>query len=565
MESHAWTEDPRDGAITAAPIEGASRIGRNLAALSGGQLVTWTMTLAWTLVVPRLLGPAGMGLIVSAWSITGILAIALGFGTRNYLVRTMVVDPGDASRLVGTALVLRLLLSPLFLAAIVLYEQFADYGRDGTLVLHLAATATILTLLAEPLQAAFQAIERMEYLAYSDVINKSTQGLLGIVLAVMGFGAVGFAGCWMVMSGVVIALDVFWLRRYLRIDLRTSARRIARMAKESVAYWTFGLFFMVYLWIDAAMLSLMTSPQVVGWYGVPTKLFQTLMFVPVLLSTAWLPQLVSAFERAPEQLRRAARTPVELVLVLGFPIGAAVAVGARPLIHLFYGPAYDQAVPVLVILGLCIPPMYLNIILSQVLIAAKRQIAWTWVMAGATLVNPTVNAVLIPVTQHRFGNGAIGAAISLLVTELLIVTVGFAMAGRGVIDRSGARRWGVAALASAAMCGVAFVTRGLGSVPSLAAGGLTFVLLATGLRLATPAEIAFLRDRLGQRLPLLRRRIAPSSFSTTPVRAPSRAPEGGGPMTDFAPAFRALLDDPISNRPSGERRRTAPTKGPDSA
>ena len=48
------------------------------------------------------------------------------------------------------------------------------------MALYLAAAATILTLLAEPMQAGFQAIERMEYLAYSDVINKSSQGLLGV-------------------------------------------------------------------------------------------------------------------------------------------------------------------------------------------------------------------------------------------------------------------------------------------------------------------------------------------------------------------------------------------------
>jgi O-antigen/teichoic acid export membrane protein len=157
MESHAGTEELHDVAITAAPPARApSRIGRNLAALGTGQIVTWTMTCAWTLVVPRLIGPAGMGLIVSAWSITGILAIALGLGTRNYLVRAIVVDRSRATGLLATATVLRLLLSPLFLTAVVAYAQFAGDGPNGRLVLYLAAGATIFTLLAEPMQAAFQ-------------------------------------------------------------------------------------------------------------------------------------------------------------------------------------------------------------------------------------------------------------------------------------------------------------------------------------------------------------------------------------------------------------------------
>jgi O-antigen/teichoic acid export membrane protein len=502
------TEDlPRPAVAPAvAPVSTgeASRIARNLAALAGGQLITWTMTLGWTLVVPRLLGPAEIGLIITAWSVTGILAILLGFGTKNYLVRAIVVDRDGAPGLVATGTVLRLLLSPLFLGVVVLWAHFARYGHEGNVVLYLAAGATILTLLAEPMQAAFQAIERMKYLAYSDVINKSVQGLLGIVLAVAGFGAVGFAGCWMVMSGVVLVLDALWLRPHVRLKLRTSGRRLVHMAKESVAYWAFGLFFMIYLWIDTAMLSLMTNPTVVGWYGVPTKLFQTAMVLPVMLSTAWLPRLVSVFERSPGDLPRAARAPIELAAVLGLPIAAGIAIAAGPIIHLVYGGAYDQAVPVMIILGLCIPPMYLNIMLSQVLIAAKRQVRWTWVMAGATVVNPAINAALIPLAQTRFHNGAIGAAVALLVTELAIVAVGFAMVGRGVVNRSNARRVTLTALACAATCAVAFALRPYGTVASLAAGALVFGMLAWALRLITPAEIAFVRERLariGPRLP----------------------------------------------------------------
>jgi len=507
-------------------VAAGPRMGRNLTALAGGQLVTWTMTLLWTFVVPRALGPAGMGLIVSAWSVTGILGIVLGLGTRNYLVREMVVDRRGSPQLVGTAIVLRVLLSPVFVGAIIVYSRFAHYGREGNVVLYLAAGATILTLLAEPMQAAFQALERMEYLAYSDVINKSAQGLLGVALALLGFRSVGITACWMVVSGLVIVLDAVWLRPHMRTDLNTSGRRMVEMIKHSFAYWAFGLFFMIYLWIDSVMLSLMTRPEVVGWYGVPTKLFQTMLFLPVIVSTAWLPRLVGAFEESPERLRRTARVPLELVLVLSLPICAATAIAAGPVIHLLYGPAYDNAVPVMVLLGLCIPPMYLNIMLSQVLVAAKRQVVWTWVMAGATIVNPIFNGVLIRLTQSRYGNGAIGASISLILTEVLIVTVGFIIVGRDVLDRSAVRRCLATGVASGAMWLAAYETRALGPIVSGAIGGLGFVALAALFRIATPAEIAFVRTsatRLFQRARALAARARRAPVPTAPITTPGAA------------------------------------------
>jgi O-antigen/teichoic acid export membrane protein len=490
LSSSAWTEPA--GSRT------GSRIGRNVAALAGGQAVTWSMTLLWTIVVPRALGPAGMGVIVTALAVTGIFSILLGLGTRNFIVREIVVDPGAASHLVGTGMVIRLVVAPFFALAIVAYAQIADYGTETTVVLYLAATAGILTLLAEPLQAGFQAIERMQYLAYSDVINKSSQALLGIALILLGFHATGLAVSWVVIAVAVLLLNLVWLSKFFRVDLRRSRADVADMARQSAAYWAFGLFFMIYLWIDAVMLSLMTNSEVVGWYGVPTKLFQTMMFVPALLATAWLPRLVSAFQESPERLREASRTPIDLVLRLSAPICAATAILAGPLIGLLYGSAYDEAAPVLIILGLCIPPMYVNIMLNNVLVAAGKQMMWTWVMAAATVFNPSVNFFLIKATQSRYENGAIGAALSLLLTELLIVGVGFVIVGRGVFQREFTRRCVLVAVASIAMWLVAYAARPIGTIGAFAAGALVFVVLVIAFRAVTPEEIAFIRSAVGR-------------------------------------------------------------------
>jgi O-antigen/teichoic acid export membrane protein len=477
----------------AARAEQPSRVGRNASVLAGGQAVTWTMTLLWTIVVPRALGPEGMGVLVTAMSVTGVFSILLGLGTRNYLVREIVVRPDAASRLVGTGIILRLALAPLFAASIIAYASVANYGHDETIVLYLAGAAAFLTLLAEPMQAGFQAIERMKYLAYSDVINKSSQGLLGIAIVLLGFRVVGLTASWVVIAAVVVVLDAVWLSRHVRIDFRTNAHRLADMARQSVAYWAFGLFFMIYLWIDSVMLSLLTKPEVVGWYGVPTKLFQTLMFLPALLGTAWLPRLVSAFQSGPDRLKEAARTPIELVLVLSAPICAGTAILAGPLIHVLYGSAYDNAVPVMIILGLCIPPMYLNIMLSQVLIAAKRQLSWTWVMAGATVINPLFNLALIPMTQNRYGNGAIGASLSLLFTELFVVCAGFVLVGRDVLDLKAVKRCLAVAVVSAAAWGVAYSARPLGQLQAIALAAVSFVVLAAAFRVVTAEERELLR------------------------------------------------------------------------
>jgi len=475
------------GGADGPPTGTASGLGRNVAALTGGQLATWTMTIAWTLVVPRLLGPSQMGVLVMAWSVSAVLGVFLGLGTRNYLVREMVARPERGSSLVGTAVALRLCFVPLFVIAVVVYVHVARLTSESSLVLYLATGATVFLLLAEPWQAGFQAKEQMHYLAMSDVFSKSAQGLVGIVLVLVGFRTVGLTACWMVTCGLVVVLDAWWLRRLMPVDFRTSLSKMRSLFQDSIPYYASGTVFMVYLWIDSVMLALLAPARVVGWYGVPTKLFTTLMFVPVIVSTAWLPRLVSAFERGPDSLRRVARTPVELVFVMALPVCVGSAMLAGSAIHVLYGSSYLPSVPVMRILALTIPLMYLSIILSQVVVAANRPMAWTWIMATAAVVNPVLNLVLIRRYQASAHNGAIGAALALLLTESVVLVLGVVAARHQVHVGHLLGRFFKAGLAALCMWAAMYVSAPVGFVVEGAVGILVYAVLVVVLR-AVPAE-----------------------------------------------------------------------------
>jgi O-antigen/teichoic acid export membrane protein len=474
--------------LEAPVVDGSRTIRRNAAALGAGQVFTWAMTLAWTLVVPRLLGADGIGMIVTGMAVVAMLQIALGAGTGIYVTREIVVSPERAARLVASASLGRLILVPVFGATVVLWAQLAHYGARQDDVLYLCGAATAVMLVAEPLASYFQATQRMHYLAMGDAINKASQGLAGIVLAVMGFGAIGFAACWVVTAGVVVALSVRWARRYIEIEWRTTWHDLKNVARGSAAYWTGGLFFTIYLWIDTAMLSVMTNPTVVGWYGVPMRLFGTFLIVATIVQRVFLPRLVEAHERSRDELKRVARAPIELVFTLSLPLMTAIIVGAGPAVHLLYGPSYAHAVPVLILLGVALVPMYLNIMLGTIAVAANQQRRWNWLMIGATLFNPSVNAILIPLTQHRFGNGGIGAAISLALTEALIAGAAMVMFGRGIVGLTTVRRLMKTALACGGMWLVVRLLGNTGPVVSLLAGCCALVLLSVVVGAVTGEE-----------------------------------------------------------------------------
>jgi O-antigen/teichoic acid export membrane protein len=479
---------------------------RNLLSLSGGQLLTWSFVLVWTLVVPRRLGPSGWGMLVTASALGGILGVLMGYGTRNYLVREMVRTPRGTERLLGTALTLRLALFLPGLALLVVSLRLLGFSRQQSVVIFLGSAVVYLLLLAEPLQAVFQAVERMEFLAASNITDKVGQAAGAIVLVLLGFGVVAVSVWWLVATAILLALNLLWARRFTPLTLRTNPKRIREMVVESFPYWSMGLFLTFYVWIDTAMLAVMTSDTVVGWYGVPTRLFGTLLFAATIISTAWLPRLVTAHQLGDEHLRAVSRGPAGQLLVLGFPIAFGAAVVADPLIRGLYGRAFSGAVPVMIILALCVLPLYVNIMANEVLVASGRQAIWTRVMIGASVVNPLLNLAAIPLCQARFGNGAIGAALSLLATELMIAMVSLFVIMRGVFDRGSLVRVVRALLAALGMTAVVYSVRHLGLIAQVFAGVACFSALAVLLRVPTETELSAGRATL--------RRLRPRRWSS---------------------------------------------------
>jgi len=473
-------------------------VGFNLTVLGGGQVVTWATSLLWTLVVPRILGPYGMGLMVTAWAATGIMTVVFGLGIRNLIVKEIASDRSQAPSLIGAALLLRLGLIVPGLVAMAFYMRLGHFDSRETAVLYLFTGGTIAAVLAEPLQAGFQALERMEFLALGDVLNKVVQTLGSIAILMLGFGVVALSAWFLVVMVALLLLNLVWIRPHFTVDLRAGLKRVRSLLMESMPYWAFGLFYMVYLWIDSLMLSVMTPPEVVGWYGVPTKVFSTVLFIPVILSTAWLPRLVAAFNQSPQNLRATARPLVELVVVLSLPVGVGTALVARPLVLTLYGSTFAEAVPVLVILGICAIPMYLSIILSQVAVAMNRQAMWSWLMGGATVLNPALNLFLIPYCQARLHNGAIGAALSLILTEIPLVVIGLVVVG-GLLDVKSLNRLARAGLATLGMAFAAYESSRWGLVVEVLIGAIAFCGMAIVLRLLSVAESVQLRT-LGRRL-----------------------------------------------------------------
>jgi O-antigen/teichoic acid export membrane protein len=491
------TTTARARTSSAAGATAGARIARNFAVLAGSQFVTWTLTLVWTIFVPRALHPEGIGELTAAQAVTGMVFVLAGLGVGTLLVKDIAREHDRAPSLIGSAILVRAGFVLPSLAIIAVFLWISRFGPEQTLVIWLATGTMVFGMFIQVFQSAFQGIERMEYIAYSDMLSKAVASIAAIAMVIIGFRVVGLMKMSLIITAAALLLLVWWSRGKFSINWKPDPTLIRHVVVASLPYWTTGMVLTFYMWIDSVMLSVMTSSTVVGWYGVPTRIFNSVLFLPVILGTAMLPRLSAAFRESPAAMANVGKPALELIIVLSLPVAVGSTMIAQPFITDLYGPLFAPATRVLMILGLTVPPTYFNILANQVLVASNRQVAWTKVMVAAAVINPLLNLVLIRYCQEHFQNGAIGAALSLMTTELGMAAAGLYLLPR-MLNFSSILRFLRALCATGGMALAVWVSSSYGLIIELGTGAAVFAVLILVLRVLNRDEVTLLKKILAK-------------------------------------------------------------------
>jgi O-antigen/teichoic acid export membrane protein len=266
------------------------------------------------------------------------------------------------------------------------------------------------------------------------------------------------------------------------------------MMSSSVPYLLSGMGLILYGQIDVLIISSMINAREVGWYGVTTQLTGTLLFIPVVFTTAIFPALTRAYSSQSNALPSLIQKSFDLMLLLSIPIGLGIFVIADPLVVLLYGPAFVSSGPILSVMGIVVIFMYLNILVGQFLISTDRQNIWTIIMFIATLITIPLDLLLVPWTQSSFGNGAIGGAISFVITEFGMCIAGIYLLPKGSLGWSNVRVGSAIIAAGMIMAAATWWCRNMFIAIPILVGAFTYISLIAILRIVPKEDIAVFKE-----------------------------------------------------------------------
>jgi O-antigen/teichoic acid export membrane protein len=407
---------------------------RNVAFLLGGNVATWSVSLVFWLVVPRIIGPTAWGENNLGLALGGLAFAIGGLGIAPFLVKEIARDRERAGDYVGAGIATQFVLFVLCVASVFLFTLVAHYSPHTRAVVLLVTGIVACAFLVAPAVSALQALEEMHL---NTLINGGkTVVATCIVIAI----ALIFRPDLIVLLLIFVAFNVLASLLQLGVTNRVVAirlrfdRELSRwMIAGGLPFWGSGVFLTIYIWIDSVLLSLLVSTREVGYYAAPIQIIAIFGFLPVIVTTAVFPALSSSFRADFERLRRLTRTSLDVLISFGLPISIGAALVGPNAIEVLFGGAYRPSGPVMVVLALTVVPGYIATLAYWVLAAVDRQRSWAYVMGGMAIVNPAINLFAIPYFQSRFGHGSMGAAIALLITDTAICVAGLALIPRACL------------------------------------------------------------------------------------------------------------------------------------
>ena len=148
-----------------------------------------------------------------------------------------------------------------------------------------------------------------------------------------------------------------------------------------------------------------------------------------------------------------------------------------------------------------IPITTFLVILGTIAVAVDRQKAYAIGLLATVVLNIVLNVLAAPYFQSHYGNGGIGVALTTLVSEAFMVSIGVWLMPRGVIDRAMAMTILKVGVASGAMALVLLV-KNLGVDPILAVigGAVTYGVLVLVTGAVTMEDLRFVRSLVVRKL-----------------------------------------------------------------
>ena len=399
--------------------------------VGGGTVLANLFGYLLRILLARNLTVAEYGLVYAVMALFGLVSILVHWGLGEALTR-------ESALVTGTVASVRRLKEAFNWSVLILY------GSAGTLaVLSVALSRWLADVwFHNPAAAAPVAVYALAVVLstigyvfptvaagrgradmYTAFFVSQSVSLLVFAWLLLPYGATGVLLAYGVTMGLMNVLFLPLLHRmvpgFWRVHARLRAVTLRRLVRYGVPVMITGLAWMVLANTDTALLTVLTSLEMVGQYQAAQPTANLLLFLNTTLLTVLLPLLTDLWRRRKRQILAASLHDLYVyVFIAVLPLVIALAVFPDIVLNLLFGATYVPAAPIL----RWLVGSALFVTLNAVTVAAFSSMGVPRRMVRAVFIGAIFNVIANFLLIPRFGGT--GAAFATFLSAGTISVIG---------------------------------------------------------------------------------------------------------------------------------------------
>lgn len=379
----------------------------------------------YTIFLASKLGVQGFGLYIVALSYFQLISVISEFGIQRFLIREVAKDESKLSTFLSNVIIFRLTVLLIIFLIFSVFILLSDSDKQRSLLTILAMLAVLPQSIALTLDSALVALQKISLSAIATLLLSISMTILGVIFVMGGLGPKG-AVYAIILSQFIyfILLLIFFTKQKLAIFNKPSYSTIKLVIKGSLPYGILGVLGLLYFKIDTLLLSYLKGSYDTGIYGAAYKFLEAIIFIPTAFITAVFPSLAKLHDDSPRQVQTFYfKSLLTLGLLSLFITGAYILI--LPIVINFFLPQYGMSIPIIRLLSLTIPFMFLNTPAVIVLMSTDKLLKEVIFLSLGTLsFNIVGNLLLIPNLSY------FGASIMTIFSEILSFLVFYLLVTR---------------------------------------------------------------------------------------------------------------------------------------
>lgn len=338
------------------------------------------------LVLARLLPPEVFGLVSLAGVFISFMTVFADQGLSDAIVQRQELEPEHLDTAFWINLAISALLTIVAFAAAAPVSIFFKQPQLTPIIAWLS-----LNFLSNGFCSVQQSLLRRQLafkaLAVRSLLATSVGGIVGVVMAYMGYGVWSLVGQQLV-NRLVTILALWWVSDW-RPGLKVSAKHFKDLFSFGINILAGSILVFFSVRSDDFLIGYFLGPVALGYYTIAYRLLVAMtQILSATIRQVALP-MFSRLQKEPEQLQRALFKATQLISFITFPAFLGAATLAPEIIQSLFGKQWIASAPVMQLLALSGLPQSVFTVSGLVLVAVGKP-SWNLrIMFLSTMVNVT--------------------------------------------------------------------------------------------------------------------------------------------------------------------------------